>query len=83
MSLWKWKLYQKSYFKHGWKKPGVLGDIPVGILKGCVDWSISVLAKTINITLEKVCFSDQYLQPEVTAAFKKKYELIKENYLPV
>ena len=34
----------------------IAGDVPAGILKGCVDSYISVLTRTLNTSLERGCF---------------------------
>ena len=65
------------------KKANLIGDIPAGILKGCVDFYISALTKILNTSLERGCFPNQLKLAEVTAVFKKEDELNKSNYRPV
>ena len=65
------------------KKANRTGDIPAGILKGCVDSNISVLTKILNTSLERGCFPNQLKLAEVTPVFKKEDELYKENYCRV
>ena len=38
------------------KKANLTGDIPAGIMKGCVDSYISILTKILNTCLERGCF---------------------------
>ena len=59
------------------------GDIPVRILKTCVDSYISILTKILSTLLERGCFPNQLKLAEVTPVFKKEYQLSKENYRPV
>ena len=66
-----------------WKKATLTGDIPAGILKGCVDSYIFVPTKILNTSLERGCFPNQLKLTEVTPVFKKEDELNKENYRPV
>ena len=54
-------------------------DIPVGILKGCVDSYISILTKILSTLLERRFFPNQLKLAEVTPVFKKEYHLSKEN----
>ena len=65
------------------KKANLIGDIPAGILKGCVDSYIPILTKILNTSLERGCFPNQLKLAEVTPVFKKEDELNKENYRPV
>ena len=65
------------------KKANLTGDIFVGILKACLDSRTSILTKILNTSLERGCFQNQPKLAEVTPVFKKKDELIKENYRPV
>ena len=65
------------------KKANLTGDIPAGILKGCVDSYIPIITKILNISLERGCFPNQLKLAEVTPVFKKEDELNKENYRPV
>ena len=65
------------------KKVNLTGDIPAGILKGCVDSYIPILTKILNTSLERGCFSNQLKLAEVIPVFKKEDELKKENYRPV
>ena len=55
------------------------GDIPVRILKTCVDSYISILTKILSTLLERGCFPNQLKLAEVTPVFKKEDELNKEN----
>ena len=64
------------------KKVNLPGDIPAGILKGCVDSYISILTKILNTSLERGRFPNE-LKLEVTPIFKKENELSKENYRSV
>ena len=41
------------------KKANLTGDIPSGILKGCVDSYIFVFTKILNTSLERICFPNQ------------------------
>ena len=50
-----------------------LGDVPVGILKGCVDSYISTLTKILNNLVERGCVANQLKLTEVTPVFKKEY----------
>ena len=59
------------------------GDVPVGIVKVCVDSYISVFTKTLNILLEAGCFPNQHKLAEVNPVFEKEDELNKENYYHV
>ena len=65
------------------EKANLTGDVPEGILKGCIDSCIFILTKTINTSLERACFPNQHKLVEVTPVFKKEDELSKENYRPV
>ena len=65
------------------KNANLTGDIPAGILKGCVDSYIPILTKILNTSLERGCFPNQLKLAEVTPVFKKEDELNKENYRPV
>ena len=65
------------------KKPNLTGDIPAGIMKGCVDSYIPILTKILYNSLERGCFPKQLKLAEVTPALKKEDELSKENYRPV
>ena len=65
------------------KKANLTGDIPAGILKGCVDSYIPILTKILNTSLERGCFPNQLKLAEVTPVFNKEGELSKENYRPV
>ena len=65
------------------KKANLTGDIPAGILKGCVDSYVPILTKILNTSLERGCFPNQLKLAEVTSLFKKEDELNEENYLPV
>ena len=58
----------------------LIGDIPAGILKGCVDSYISVLTKILNTSLERGCFQNQLKLAEMNPVFKKEDELNKKNY---
>ena len=62
------------------EKANLTGDIPTGILKGCVDSYIPILTKILNTSLERGCFPNQLKLAEVTPVFKKEDELSKENY---
>ena len=62
------------------KKANLTGDIPAGIINGCVDSYNSVLTKILNTSLERSCFPNQLKLAEVTPVFKKEDELHKENY---
>ena len=64
------------------KKANLTGDIPAGILKGCIDFYIPLLPKTLNTSLERGCFPNQLKLAQVTPVFKKEDELNKENYRP-
>ena len=59
------------------------GDIPVGILRGCVNSYISTLTKIFNTWLERGHFPNQLKLAEVTPIFQKEDKLTKENYCPV
>ena len=61
------------------KKANLTGDIPGGILKGCVDSCIFVLTKIFSTLLERDCFPNQLKLAEVNPVFNKKDELNKEN----
>ena len=63
------------------KKANLAGDIPTGILKGCVASYIPVLTRILNTSLERGCFPNQLKLAEVNPVFKKEDELNKENYL--
>ena len=65
------------------KKANLTGDIPAGILKGCVDSYISVLTKILITSLERGCFPNQLKSAEVTPVFKKEDELNIENVRPI
>ena len=65
------------------KKANLTGDIPAGILKGCVDSYIPIFTKILNTSLENSCFPNQLKLAEVTPVFKKEDELSKENYRPI
>ena len=65
------------------KKANLTGDIPAGILKGCVDSYISGLTKILNTLFERGCFPNQLKLAELTLVFKKEDGLHKENYRPV
>ena len=65
------------------KTANLTGDIPAGILKGCVDSYIPILTKILNTSLERGCFPNQLKLAKVTPVFKKEDELNKENYRPV
>ena len=65
------------------KKANLTGDILVRILKDCLDSNTSILTKILHNSLERGCFQNQPELTEVTPVFKKKDELIKENYRPV
>ena len=65
------------------KKANLTGDIPAGILKGCVYSYISVLTKILNTSLERDRFPNQLKLAEVTPIFKKEDELSEEKYHPV
>ena len=65
------------------KKANLTGDIPAGILKGCVDSYIPILTKILNTSLERGCFPNQLKLAEVTPVFKKEDKLNKENSHPV
>ena len=41
------------------KNANLTGDIPAGILKGCVDSYIPILTKILNTSLERGCFPNQ------------------------
>ena len=41
------------------KKVNLTGDIPAGILKGCVDSYVPILTKILNTSLERGCFPNQ------------------------
>ena len=56
------------------------GDIPAGILKGCVDSYITILTKILNKSLERGFFPSQLKLAEVTPVFQKEDELSKGNY---
>ena len=58
----------------------LIGDIPAGILKGCVDSYISVLTKIPNTSLERGSFPNQVKLAELTLVLKKEDELNKVNY---
>ena len=51
------------------KRTNLTGDIPAGILEGCVDSYISVFAKILNTSLEFGCFPNQLKLAEVTPVF--------------
>ena len=61
------------------KKANLTGDIPGGILKGCVDSHSFVLTKIFSTLLERDCFPNQLKLAEVNPVFNKKDELNKEN----
>ena len=83
VSFCKWKWSQKGYFKHGWKKVNLSGDIPAWKLKGCVDSYISIPTKVVNNLLERGQFQNQLKLAEVTPVFTEEVELNKENYCSV
>ena len=56
------------------KKANLTGDIPAGILKGCVDSYIPIFTKILNTSLENSCFPNQLKLAEVTPVFKKEDE---------
>ena len=58
----------------------ITGDIPVGILKGCVASYISILTKILNTSLKRGIFPNQLKLAEVTPIFQKEDKLSKENY---
>ena len=65
------------------KKANLTGDIPAGILKGCVYSYISVLTKILNTSLERDRSRNQFKLAETTPIFKKEEELSNQNYVPV
>ena len=53
------------------KKVNLINDIPVKILKGCVDCYFSVLAKTPKTSLDRGCLPKQLKLVELTHVLKK------------
>ena len=60
-----------------------IGDISVDILKSTVDIHLPFITKSINLSIEKGCFSEELKVAKVSPIFKKKDDLDKENYRPV
>ena len=62
------------------KKENLTSGIPAGILKGCVDFYISISTKIPNTLSERGFFPNQLKLSELTSILKKEGELNKENY---
>ena len=54
------------------KKANLTGDIPAGILKGCVDSYIPIHAKILNTSMERGCFPNQLKLAEMTPYSRNK-----------
>ena len=65
------------------EKVNLTGDIPAGILKGCVDPYMSILTKVLNTSLEIACFPNQLKLAKVNPVFKKEDEVSNKNHRPV
>ena len=82
-SVRKNKVRKVTFNMDGKRAIFLTGDIPAGILKGCVDSYISEVTKILNTSLEGGSFPNQLKLAEVTPVFKKEDELNKENCCPV
>ena len=60
-----------------------IGDISADILKSTVDIHLPYIINSINLSIEKGCFSEELNLAEVSPIFKKTDDLDKENYRPV
>ena len=60
-----------------------IGDITVDILKSTVDIHLPFITSSINLSIKKGCFPEDFKLAEVSQIFKKKDDLDKENYRSV
>ena len=60
-----------------------IGDTSVDILKSTIDIRLPFITNSINLSIKKGCFPEEFRLAEVSPIFRKKDDLDKENYRAV